>query len=121
MRDRGETGRRGEEIAARTLERKGYRILERNVRTRYGEIDLVARDGSCIVFVEVRTRRSAQMAPEESITATKQRKVGGLAIQYLKLHGLTDSDWRADAVVIDLGADGQPTRVEHLESAIGEV
>jgi putative endonuclease len=121
MHSRGETGRTGEELAARTLQGKGYRILDRNVRTRYGEIDLVAQDGSCIVFVEVRTRRSKQMTPEESITRTKQRRVGALAVEYLKARGLADRDWRADVVAIELGADGKPTRLEHLISAIEEI
>ena len=121
MHNRGETGRLGEQIAARTLVSKGYHIEDRNVRTRYGEIDLVARDGTCMVFVEVRTRRSRQMVPEESITYTKQRRVGALAVEYLKSHDQLDVDWRADVVVIELGADGRATRVEHLISAIEEM
>ena len=71
-----ETGKRGEQIACKALEKKGYRILERNYRCRYGEIDLVARHRDYIVFVEVRSKTGHGFgSPEESITAAKKKKL----------------------------------------------
>jgi putative endonuclease len=118
--DRRALGQRGEELAAERLRQKGYRILDRNVRTRYGEIDLVALDGDCIVFVEVRALRSSLMAPEESITRRKQRRVAQLGQRYLLDHGRADAEWRADVVAIEMDRDGTPSRVEHYVSAVEE-
>src|SRR4051812_4023272 len=71
--ERIDLGNRGEELAEKRLRALGYQIIARNVRSRYGELDLIAIDQGCYVFVEVRTRRSRQMAPEESITLSKRR------------------------------------------------
>ena len=75
MHDRRVLGRQGEDLAAEHLRKAGYRILDRNVRSRLGEIDIVALDGVCIVFVEVRTVRSAAILPEESVGPAKQRQL----------------------------------------------
>ncbi len=120
MKDRPSLGRRGEELAVEHLQRAGYTILDRNVRTRYGEIDVIARQGSCIVFVEVRTVSSGLMQPEESVTRRKQRRVAALSQAYLAQRGLSDSDWRADVIAITVTADGQPPRLEHIVNAIEE-
>lgn len=120
MRSRAELGRLGEDLAAEHLRSKGYRILERNVRTRYGEIDVVAQDGACLVFVEVRTMASREFAPEESVTPSKQRRMAALAEGYLASHGKGDGEWRADVVAIEMGTDGRPLRVEHYISAVEE-
>jgi putative endonuclease len=118
MFDRQRVGRRGEEIAAEHLRGKGYSVLERNVRTRYGEIDIVARDGDCIVFVEVRTVQSAAISPEESVHLRKQRQIAALAMRYLQKIGQEDADWRADVVAIEVDRDGRPRRVDHIISAV---
>src|SRR4051812_33555803 len=76
MDDRRSVGQRGEEIAADHLRRAGYRVVEQNVRTRYGEIDIVAQQGDCLVFVEVRTVRARGVMPEESLGPRKQRRMG---------------------------------------------
>jgi putative endonuclease len=120
MLDRQSVGRRGEDIAAEHLRKKGYRILERNVRSRYGEIDIIARDKSCLVFVEVRTVQSTAVMPEESVHRRKQRQVAALAMRYLQRTGQTESDWRADVVAIELDREGQARRVEHILSAVEE-
>jgi len=117
---RRELGRRGEELAAEHLRKAGYRILDRNVRTRYGEIDLVAQDGACLVFVEVRTVRYADMEPEESVTRRKQQRVAALSRRYLQQHGQEHADWRADVIAIAMGDDGRPLRLEHYVNAVEE-
>lgn len=100
------------------LRARGYRILHRNVRTRFGELDIVAKDGECIVFVEVRTVRSGGILPEESITLTKQRRVAALAQRYLQEYAPEAVDWRADVVAIEIGRDGRVARLEHHVSAM---
>ena len=111
-------GRLGEDLAAQHLRKAGYQILERNVRSRYGEIDLVAKDGECVVFVEVRTMASGMMAPEESVTSRKQQQVASLGLRYLQDHSMTDAEWRADVVAIEMGQDGKPRRFEHYVNAV---
>lgn len=115
---RAALGQRGEDLAAEHLRKAGYRIVERNVRTRYGEIDIVAEDGGCIVFVEVRTMASALMAPEESVTWRKQRRIASLGMGFLQEHGQSHAEWRADVVAIEVGANGDVTRLEHYVNAV---
>ena len=107
-------------MAADHLTRNGYRILERNVRSRLGEIDIVALDGTCIVFVEVRTVRSVTISPEESVGRIKQRRIIALSHQYLQAHHQTDAEWRADVIAIEMGIDGKARRLEHIVNAIEE-
>ena len=98
-----QTGQLGEDIACRVLARRGYEIIERNWRCRAGEIDIVARDGPCWAFVEVKTRheQSAELA-EESLTQRKAQRLVGLAQTYLSDAQLGDVDWRIDLVAIEL-------------------
>jgi putative endonuclease len=71
--NRKSRGQEGERIAERFLAKQGYKILDRNFHTRWGELDIVARDKDVVVFVEVKARRDADFAqPEESVTPTKQ-------------------------------------------------
>lgn len=96
-------GRDGESRAAEFLRTQGFQILAQNYRWRGGEIDLIARDGDCLVFVEVKTRRSHQFgAPEESITPDKQTQVIRTARHYLTRHP-TDLDVRFDVVALSQG------------------
>ena len=101
-------------MAARYLEAHGYHILTRNFRTRYGEVDLVARHDDAIVFVEVRTRRGhAFGTPEESVTARKRQRLVAAAQQYLQDHTLEHLPWRVDLVSISLGSP--EASVSHLQ------
>ncbi len=101
-------GRTGEHMAEEALLRRGYRILERNFRCRYGEIDLVAEDVSDLVFVEVKTRRGASYGtPEEAVTTRKQRKLVELAFYYLDLHACSDRSWRIDVVAVQFSQTGK--------------
>ena len=116
--DRRGLGRRGEELAARHLAGRGYEIVARNWRCETGEIDLVTRDGDCLAFVEVRTRRGRALGtPEESITAAKQARLIDLAEAYVQM-----SDWpghyRIDVVAVELDRRGRLLRVEHYENAV---
>ncbi|MBF0119956.1 MAG: YraN family protein [Desulfobacterales bacterium] len=78
-------GNIGEELAVRHLEERGYIILEKNYRTKFGEIDIIAQDKDVIVFVEVKTRKLNSIeSPKEAITLKKQKKLSILATYYLK-------------------------------------
>lgn len=97
-------GRVGENAAVKELKKQGYKILERNYKTRTGEIDVIARDKSVIAFIEVKTRTSdACGAPSEAITAAKRRKYGLTAAAYLVKNGLTEAECRFDAVEVESG------------------
>jgi putative endonuclease len=112
-------GNFGERVAASHLESKGYSILERNWSTREGEIDLIARRGDDLVFVEVRSRRGRSMGlPEESITGRKATHVRAAAAAYLQEHPDAPPNPRIDVVVLELDAKGRVLRVEQLENAI---
>jgi putative endonuclease len=108
---RQDLGKLGENLACAELERRGYEILARRYRTRFGEIDIVARDGDTTVFVEVKARAGDEFGgAAAAVTEWKQRKVTSMAIDYLSRHRLHDQPCRFDVVTIDV-VDGQP-RVE---------
>jgi putative endonuclease len=103
-------GQRGEDLAARHLRRNGYRILERNVRLAGCEIDIIAREGDTVAFVEVKTRRSDDhTAPEDSVGATKQRHIQRAAELYCKHHPEPGTYYRFDVVSVLLPDEGKPT------------
>lgn len=111
-------GRRGEELAARHLAAKGYEIVARNWRCQAGELDLVARDGECLVMVEVRTRRGEEMgSPEESLTAAKQARLVALGEAYVQEQDWI-GDWRIDVIAVELDRRGRLLRVDQYENAV---
>ena len=111
-------GATGEDAAARELTRRGYRILERNVRTRFGELDVVARDGETVCFIEIKARRSSAFGwPQEAITWQKQRHLVRLAQWYLKARHLPNVSARFDVVALLLGPDDRPTSIEVIQNA----
>lgn len=113
----GEAGRQGERLAARFLRRQGFRILRRNCRARGGEIDLIARDGDEVVFVEVKTRTSRQWGdPEDSVTPTKQRRISLAASSFADRYRLHTRPLRFDVVAVLLPEDG-PTEFRHYRNA----
>jgi putative endonuclease len=113
-------GRWGEERAAEYLEAKGYEILGHNIRTENGEIDLLARQESVLIFVEVKTRTSQDFGhPEESITETKRQHMTDAAESYLQSHPEHDSDWRVDVIAVRRG-ENLPPEVIHIENALAE-
>jgi putative endonuclease len=115
---RSQLGKLGEEIAARHLRRRGWLIVGRNVRSPYGEIDVVAEDGPVLVFLEVRTRSSRAFGtPEESITAAKRERMARCALAYLAGSPRPDREWRIDLIAIEL-QNGRVARLEHHEHVL---
>lgn len=109
-----ETGGRGEDRAEEFLSGLGYRILERNYRSPFGELDIIARDGSYTVFVEVKYRSGGGYgAPQEAVDRRKQRHIVKSALAYIKRHRLEGSDVRFDVVAV--GPEG--SKPEHIKSA----
>ena len=118
-RERKNTGDLGEALAARYLESRGMRILERKYTIRGGEIDLIAKDGAYTVFVEVKTRTNLQMGlPREYVTPAKQRRIKKTALFYLAAHDL-DCPARFDVaeVYAEKPGDKNGVRIEYLEDA----
>jgi putative endonuclease len=111
-------GQQGEDLAAQHFERLGFDVLARNHRTRYGELDLVVYDGTTLVFVEVKTRRSDSREVWENLHWVKQSKVRRMAVAWLNE---VDHPWganlRFDGVAILLDAQGRLVRLDHLEAA----
>jgi putative endonuclease len=110
-------GLRGEEIACAYLEKKKYAIVTRRFRMFRGEIDIVARDGTTLVFVEVKARADESFGrPEESVTPGKQRQIRKIAQGYLVENPLGDVACRFDVISILFG-DGSGYRLEHFVDA----
>jgi putative endonuclease len=94
-------GKEGEDLACAELRRRGYAILARRFRTRYGEIDIVARDGLTLVFVEVKARRDERFGgAAAAVTARKQLRIARMAADYLVRHHMVDVPARFDVVAI---------------------
>lgn len=110
-------GRSAEELAEEWLRKKGYRILERNLRVCGGELDLIARHHDTLVFIEVKGRRTDQFggAPY-AIDARKKRQIIKLASYYLSQHGLSNQVCRFDVILITGTTQGSP-KLTHLEQA----
>lgn len=99
----------GEELAAATLVRLGYTIVERRYRTDRGDIDIVAEDGDTLVFVEVRARADGECGTAaESVTDDKKRQVARMAREYLAAHDVTARFCRFDVVAIDRALSVEP-------------
>jgi putative endonuclease len=114
MGDSQELGRDGEDAAAEYLTRLGMRVVERNWRCRYGEIDIIAREGTVLVFCEVKTRRGTGFGvPLEAITAAKLSRIRRLAALWLEEAGGHRGPVRIDAVGVLWHADGRRA-IEHL-------
>ncbi len=97
-----EIGDFGEDLAARYLGQKGYEIVERNFRTRFGEIDIIAKDREVLVFVEVKKKASDRFGTAaEMITKKKIGRIRRAAEFYLLENGLRDQTWQIDAILID--------------------
>lgn len=115
--DRAEIGRRGEREAEHYLKERGFCILTRNFHSRRGEIDLIARDGRELVFVEVRYRRSAGYgSPMETVDYRKRRRLVKAAEYYLLRRGASDIPCRFDVIALSPRGDGV-LAVEHCRNA----
>ncbi len=119
-RDRQDLGQFGEKLACDFLKKCGYKIIDQNYRTRGGEIDIVAKDGEALVFVEVKTRASTTFGyPEEAIDGRKQHKLAMTAECYLAAHHLYDQDYRIDSVGIELDGQGAVSALRHEKDVVG--
>ncbi len=108
----------GESFAAAHLKARGYQILARNYRLGRGEIDLIAQDGDCIVFVEVKTRRSLKFgSPQAAVTTQKQRQISKVAMGYLQTHNRFDAPCRFDVIAIHLSPRLELLKLEQFENA----
>ena len=110
------TGKLGEEIAKGYLEKKGFEIVEQNYKTKYSEIDIVAKQGKELVFVEVRTKIGENFgSPEESLDKKKLRKLQFNARSYIWKNRWKEN-YRIDAVCLVLKPDNSIERLEHYEN-----
>ncbi|MDP3790746.1 MAG: YraN family protein [Candidatus Omnitrophota bacterium] len=118
-REKKVTGSVGEELAASYLKKKGYRILRRNFRTIFGEIDIVAKLKDLIVFVEVKTRATSSLGPPYlAITKFKERHIIKNALFYLKCNSLLRAAWRIDIVSVKLNHEHKLENIELIENAV---
>ena len=114
---RQRVGLAGERAAEAALQRAGLTPIERRFRRRFGEIDLIARRGPLIVFVEVKTRRGDRFGrPAEAVTPAKQRRMARVAASYLQRRGWLEQPCRFDVVEVTLQPGAAP-RVRHIEDA----
>ena len=104
-------GKIGEELACAELVRRGYAILERRYRSRYGEIDIIARAGGTLVFIEVKARSGhAFGGGGAAVTRQKQQRIARMADEFLLRRRIVDQPCRFDVVTVDVGGD--PPRIE---------
>jgi len=107
-----EKGKIAENIACKYIEDKNYLILERNYRTRRGEIDIIAKNNNYIVFIEVKYRKDTENGyPRESVTKLKQNKIKKTAVNYIVRNNIINANFRFDVIEI-LG-----NNIEHIENA----
>ena len=117
LNSRQRLGRSGEEKVAGYLQKKGYTILVKNYRCKAGEIDIIARDGAELVFIEVKTRSSLNFGfPAEAVTRRKQRQISRAAQWYLAEQQLFDVPARFDVIAV-LGVDQKDVTIDHINNA----
>ena len=112
-------GNRGEQVAARYLRQRGFKVLVRGYRTTQGEVDLICRDGDRVVFVEVKTRQQGH--PAEAVDLRKQRRLTLAALHFLKRHDLLETPCRFDVVAITWPDSAGPSLIEYFADAFEPV
>jgi putative endonuclease len=112
----GGLGGRGENLAARFLRGLGYKIMVRNFRSALGEIDIIARDGDTLVFVEVKTRSYDEPTPEDQVNAAKRHQITKVAKSYLSRYGFPQPPARFDVVAV-VWPEGGEAQIRHIRSA----
>lgn len=111
----------GENLAVARLQECGYRIVARNFRCVFGEIDIIAEEGEDLVFVEVKARRGRGYGlPEEAVHKRKQQKLIQVAQYYLNRYTLAECSWRIDVVAIDLDERGAAREIRIYQHAVIE-
>lgn len=115
---RQELGSKGEDIAVRFLKKKGYRIIRRNYRCKYGEIDIIAEHDNITAFIEVRTIQAENFGtPQDFITNIKTEHISKSALNYIKKENLFDRSCRFDLVAINFSDTLSEPKIEHIENA----
>lgn len=110
-------GKIGENLAASYLQRKGYVLIDRNFKARYGEIDLICTKDNTLIFVEVKTRIGQSYGkPEEAVTTRKLAEVIKTAQYYASLHTALPEAQRIDVIAIEMATDNKIVSFRHLES-----
>ncbi|MBI4919830.1 YraN family protein [Candidatus Azambacteria bacterium] len=115
-------GKLGEDIAAKYLKKHGYKILTRNYRKPWGEIDIIALDAASkireIAFIEVKAQNAKfEWRPEENITRHKKRQLSRIIATYLSENKISENqDWRIDIVAINLDFEAKNARIKHIEN-----
>jgi len=111
-----QTGKKGEDIAVAYLKSAGYRIVERNYKCLFGEIDIVAKDGDIVVFIEVKSRKSDEFGdPQVAVGLEKQKKISKISLKYLEEKHLYPCNARFDVVAIKMLPSGN--KVELIQNA----
>ena len=106
--DKINLGKKGEEIAVNYLKKHGYKIIEKNYRSRLGEIDIVSFHKDTTVFIEVKTRGDVSFGlPQESVDERKQQRIARVALNYIRHKGLAEGKFRFDVIGIDFSS-GKP-------------
>jgi putative endonuclease len=109
-------GNKGESLAEDYIKRKGYEVIHRNYRCKLGEIDIIAKDGDTIVFIEVRTKQNENFgSPQDSVTSTKISKISKTALSFIQEKNLSGYSYRFDFIAITF-SQGKPN-IEHIENA----
>ncbi len=115
-RERLELGQRGEALALEEIKRLGYRKIIKNYRCRLGEVDLVAKDGDVLVFIEIKTRKGRPLGfAKEAVTLRKQKQLSKVALNYMKTNNCCDVSARFDVVAVAVGS-GSP-QIEVIRNA----
>jgi putative endonuclease len=115
-RERLNLGSYGEELALKKIKKLGYKKIIRNYRCPLGEVDLVARDGDCLVFIEIKTRKGKSVAyAKEAVDARKRRQLSKVALSYMKSNQCNDVKARFDVVAITI--DQGQTNIEVIQDA----
>ena len=121
MDDRKGVGNFGERLAVAMLLRNGYKIRGRQVRTPFGEIDIVAEGPEAVLFFEVKTRRNREFGlPEEAITKDKRRHLRNAVEHYRKEQNLLERPFRVEAIAIELDESKRKARVRRIENILEE-
>jgi len=112
-------GRQGEAMAKKFLKKKGFRIIDENYRTRWGELDLIVQDGKVLVFVEVKTRSQKTFgSPLSAVTAEKQQRIIRMAKTYLAERNMSEVATRFDVIGIKT-QNGHPPEIDWIPNAFG--
>jgi putative endonuclease len=115
-RERLDLGKWGEDLALQKVKKLGYRCIVRNYRCPLGEVDLIARDGDTLVFIEIKTRKGRSLEyAKEAVDRRKRRQLSKVALAYMKANGCSEARARFDVVVINL--EGKEKEIEVVRNA----